>query len=65
MGNISTVHVYECERYFNKEIQKLKNTINNDRYNNFCDEFETFQYKSNLINILTNIEKLNCHFKEK
>ena len=40
MGNyIVTAEVYECERHFNNEMQDLKNAINRDQYNNFCNEF--------------------------
>ena len=66
MGNrICTLEVYECERYFNNEIKMIKQFINIDEYNNFCDEFETLHYKSKLIDILTNIEKSNYCIKEK
>ena len=66
MGNtLITVDVYECERYFNQEIQQLKKIINKDKYNNFCDEFETLHYLTKLNDILTNIEKSNYCIKEK
>ena len=66
MGNaIRIASVYECERHFNEEIRKLKQTIYHDRYNNFCDEFNTLQYQSKLLDILTNIEKSDYCIKEK
>ena len=66
MGNkIFPAQVYECERYFNQEMQDLKKSINRDQFNNFCNEFETFHYKSKLIDILTNIERSNYCVKEK
>ena len=66
MGNqIVTAKVYECERHFNNKMHNLKNDIIIDKYNNFCSEFETTQYKQKLIDILTNIEKSNYCVKEK
>ena len=66
MGNhIYTASVYECERYFEREIRNLMKIIYRDEYNNFCNEFNTLQYQSKLIDILKNIEKSNYCIKEK
>ena len=43
---------------------KLKRIINRDEFNNLCDEFGTSQYKSKLIDTLTNIEKSNYVLKK-